>query len=117
MSQGYAAYARTHQVSLNGRSTEAEALLKGAQLLNEASMDRSDLNRLLHALNFNHKLWTVIEADLRSTENPLPSGVRDDLLVLCRFMSREIARATQRPEAAALGAMMAVNRNVANGLL
>ena len=43
--------------------------------------------------------------------------MRDDLLVLCRFMSREITRATQRPEAAALGAMMAVNRNVANGLL
>jgi len=117
MSYAHAAYAKTHTAGLDGRSSEAEALLKAANLLNDASLDRNDMNRLMTALNFNHKLWTVIESDLKSPTNALPEGVRDSLLVLCRFMTKEIARATQRPEAAALGAMMSVNRNVANGLL
>ena len=117
MSYAHAAYAKTHTAGLSARSTEAEALLKAATLLNEASQDRNNVNLLMKALNYNHKLWTVIEADLKSPENELPDGVRDDLLVLSRFMSKEIARATQRPEAAALGAMVSINRNVANGLL
>jgi len=114
---GYAAYARNHGRALAGRDLEAEALLKAVRLLDDAEAHAGDAGRLARALDYNLKLWTVFEADVSAEANPLPADVKRDLLRLCRFMDGEIARAVGNPGAARLGDMIAVNRNLAAGLM
>ncbi|MCG8509797.1 MAG: hypothetical protein MI741_11275 [Rhodospirillales bacterium] len=116
-SSGYAAYAKSYAGALSGREIEAEALLKAARLLQDAESQPYDLGLFSRALDYNHKLWTVFEADLTSGASPLPDPVRQDLLRLCRYMTAEIAKATNSPGRASLSAMREINRNLAAGLL
>lgn len=117
MPAGIAAYARTQTGGLCGHSVEAESLLKGARLLDEARANRADTARLTEALDYNFRVWRLLQADVSRPASQLPEGVRSDLLALGRFMNREIDRATRRPEAAAFGAMISINRKLAEGLL
>jgi len=99
-----------------GRAVEAEVLFKAARLLAAAEARPGDVQALAGALDFNLRLWTVLEADLAHEPHPLPVAVRGDLMALCRFMAREIAEAAHRPGEADLAAMIAVNRTLADGL-
>lgn len=117
MEVGRAAYAKRHAGALTGRAVEAEVLLKAARLLAAAEARPGDMEALAGALDFNFRLWTVLEADLAHERHPLPAPVRGDLMSLCRFMEREIARAAHRPGEADLAAMIDVNRTLAGGLL
>jgi flagellar protein FlaF len=117
METGYAAYIKRHVSGLTGRAVEAEALLKAARLLVAAEARPGDMDALATALDFNFRLWTVLEADLAHEHHPLPVAIRGDLMSLCQFMEREIAKAAHHPEETDLKAMIEVNRTLAAGLL
>jgi len=113
----YSAYAKSHAVALKGRGLEAEALMKAARLLEKARIARQDRSLLAEALKFNNKLWTVFQADLAETGNPLPDKTRADLLSLSLFMDRQTANLLQAYDEQTLQAMIQVNRTLAAGLL
>ncbi|GAB6053481.1 flagellar biosynthesis regulator FlaF [Magnetospira thiophila] len=105
-----AAYAKAARGPQIRSRAESEALVKAARLLDQARHGRGDL---AEALRFNHKLWTIFQADLSAAGCPLSEDLRRDLLELCDFMDQENQRAASNPAAARLDEMIAVNRTLA----
>lgn len=66
------------------------------------------------ALHTNHKLWSVLLADLASPGNKLPRDLRGRLAGLAIWAQRESLRLMGGDEP--LSALLAVNRDMAEGL-
>jgi len=113
----YSAYAKSHSIALKGRGVEGEALMKAARLLEKARVNLENEKTLAEALKFNHKLWTVLQADISDVGNPLPEKTRADLLSLSLFMDQGTVKLLQGPDQEALQAMIDVNRTLASALL
>lgn len=109
------AYGRVHNSGIGGRTAEAEAFARAAAMLRDADARPSDRRVLAHALGFNQKLWTIVQAEASDPCHPAPEGVRQDMLALARFMDRATADALSAPQPR-LGAMIDVNASLSSGL-
>lgn len=110
------AYGMTGGMALRGRSLEGRAFARAAQLLNEAR-DQGDRLNAVKALRFNLQLWTIVQGSLLEGEGELDQGARDDLLNLSLFVDRRTAEALANADPALLDALIAINRNIAQGQL
>ena len=69
------------------------------------------------ALRLNWRLWTIFQADVASDENPLPPGIKANILSLSVFIDKHTVGALTEPEERRLDVLININRNVAAGLL
>jgi len=114
---GYSAYGQTHGQNLSGRPLEGEAFMKAARLLSQAQ-DYPENKRLLgEALQYTQKLWTIVQADLNSTDNKMDKDLKAKLLSLSLFVDEHCLLAIKKPHQQLLQGLIEVNRNVASGLL
>ncbi|WP_135074774.1 flagellar biosynthesis regulator FlaF [Terasakiella sp. SH-1] len=117
MERGYAAYGQTHKNSLQGRALEGEAFMKAVRLLTRAQ-DRPGNKRFLQeALDYTQKLWTIVQADLKSPSNHLDESLKSNLLSLSLYVDRECMAAAKSPQRLNLRGLIDVNNDVARGLL
>ena len=108
----YQAYARTDKTGGTIRNLEGRAFAKAAQMLNDACVgSHTDLR---HALDYNLRLWTMVQASVTHPENPLPEDVRGKLLSLSMFVDRSTQQVCKTKNAAFVGAMVDVNRSMAS---
>lgn len=112
----HSAYRAGQSRAASGRSVEAEAFATAARMLREAVENPADIIQYLRALEFNQKLWTVIEADVSDPRSLLPSEVRQDILDLAVFVDQQTALAVKQPTVDHLAALIEINRNLATGL-
>jgi flagellar protein FlaF len=120
MQPGYAfaaasrAYGQAHRSVLGGRAVEAEAFARAASGLRGALEQSSDRAALVRALEFNQKLWTIVQAEASDASHPVPEDVRGDMLALARFMDRATADAlaADRPR---LETMIEINASLSSG--
>ncbi len=112
------AYARTQNTSGGPRNTEARALTEAARRMSEARQALPDDNRAYQdALRLNWRLWTIIQADVSSPENPLPPEIKSNIISLSIFVDRQTLSALGDPDPAKMDVLININRNIAAGLM
>jgi len=70
------AYQSSQKLGAGSRQTEARALLEAAHRMSEAQKGGEEFDAYRAALRLNWRLWTIIQSDIASEENPLPSESR-----------------------------------------
>lgn len=115
-------YAGVSHQALNARELEASVLLKAAGRFRrccrnwEATVDSGKTTDVDEALNYNQKLWTVLQADLGSPLNPAPTDLRINLLRLSRYIDRTTFECLMKPERSKIEMLARINENLAEGL-
>ena len=110
------AYQSSQKLGASPRETEAEALLQAARMM-DAAIGGDDPDAYRTALRLNWRLWTIIQADVSSEENPLPEDIRQNLLSLSVFIDRHTVGALSEPSGSKLRVLIDINRNIASGLM
>lgn len=111
-------YKKVANETSNNRELEANLLLQSAARF-QAIRDgweggKCDLN---DALLFNRRLWTFFLDAITRDDNPLPADVRRNLSSLGVFVINRTIKLTGDPKPEGLGSLIAINRELAAGLL
>ncbi len=110
------AYQSSQKLGSSARQTEAQALLETARMM-DASINGEDSDTYRAALRLNWRLWTIIQADVSSVENPLPDDIRQNILSLSVFIDKHTVNALAEPSGRKLRVLIDINRNIAAGLM
>ena len=113
------AYESVSKATGSGRDVEAEVLTKAALKLRDCqnnwhATDRAQ--KLDAALTFNLRVWSIFQSELAQTDNPLPSQVKINLLLLSRFVDRRIFEIMADPSPDKLKVIIDINNSIAAGL-
>lgn len=112
------AYQSSQKLGAGARQTEARALLEAARRLSEVkSAAGDDLSEYRAALRLNWRLWTIIQSDIASEENALPSEIKANVMSLSIFIDKHTVGALAEPDTGKLGVLIEINRNIASGLM
>jgi len=114
-------YESVNKVTMSGRDVEAEVLTKAAIQLKacQDNWDSAEQDReasLQQALDYNQRIWTILQGELSSNDNLLPVEIRRDLLRLSAFIDKRTLELTAFPEKDKLNVLIAINQNIAAGL-
>lgn len=113
----YASAARTSQAVVSPRELEASLLLKAAVRLQSIADDWTLAERDLEdALGYNRKLWTLLVSAVVAEDNPLPVGIKTNILGLANFIFNQTFRIAAAPRPDSLGVLVSINRDIAAGL-
>ena len=113
----YASAARANQQVDSPRELEASLLIKAAVRLQSIADDWDGRQRELdEALAYNRKLWTILVSAVTAEDNPLPVGIKQNILGLANFIFNQTIRISIQPEATPLRALININRDIAAGL-
>ncbi|PTM42335.1 flagellar biosynthesis regulator FlaF [Bosea sp. 124] len=113
----YASAARANQSVVSPRELEASLLIKAAVRLQAISDDWSLADRDLDdALNYNRKLWTLLVSAVVAEDNPLPIGIKTNILSLANFIFNQTFRISASPAPEGLRVLVGINRDIAAGL-
>jgi flagellar biosynthesis activator protein FlaF len=108
-----------NSIEMSGREIEAAALTRCALLLSDCQKDwdapNNDVN-LTEALRINQRVWSILQGELTSADNPLPKKLKEDLLSLSIFIDRRIIQVMAHPEPEKLNIIIDINLNIAAGL-
>lgn len=111
------AYGATANQIASPRELEADLLMSAAarlQAIRDGWTDKSpDLNA---ALLFNRRLWSIFITSATSPENPLPTGLRQNVANLALFVFRQTLAVLADPKPEYLGSLININRELAAGL-
>lgn len=113
----YAAAAKSAQSTVSPRELEASLLIKAATRLQSVADDwvaRAD--DLDEALAYNRKLWTLLVSAVIAEDNPLPLGIKQNILGLANFIFNHTFKMITDPQQMGLGVLISINRDVAAGL-
>ena len=72
---------------------------------------------LNEALLFNRKLWSIFLASVTNANNPLPAAVRQNVANLGLYVMNQTMTTLSDPRPDQLGSLIAINREVAAGLM
>lgn len=113
----YASAAKSAQATVSPRELEASLLIKAAtrlQMLADdwegRAYDRDD------ALAYNRKLWTLLVSAVIAEDNPLPVGIKQNVLALANFIFNHTFQMISDPQQSRLGVLVSINRDLAAGL-
>ncbi|SEG12659.1 flagellar biosynthesis regulator FlaF [Bosea lathyri] len=113
----YASAARTAQATVSPRELEASLLIKAATRLQAVADDWDGRARDLdEALTYNRKLWTLLVSAIIAEDNPLPVGIKQNILGLANFIFNHTFRVAADPRPQALAVLVSINRDIAAGL-
>ncbi len=119
MDQYLKAYTNVKRVTASPREVEADALTRGAEMLNRCcDAWESDERKLLlkDALKYNQKLWTIFQASVADKANPLPRELKMNIMNLCIFIDNQIFSIIAQPTQEKVRSIINVNLNLAKGL-
>lgn len=112
-------YQNVHKETMSGRETEARVLTQGALKLIDCqkNWDAPDRNtRLDNALRYNQRLWSIFQVEVTKPDNPLPTGIKTNMVLLSRFVDRRIFETMAFPSPEKLDILIKINQNIAAGL-
>jgi flagellar protein FlaF len=113
------AYDTVNKSTMSGRDVEAEILTKAALRLKECQDNWAAAERSVNldaALKFNQRVWTIFQAELGKMDNPLPKGLKIDLLSLSAFIDKRTFEVMAHPAPEKLAILININHNIAAGL-
>src|SRR3569832_1670753 len=115
MTSAAQAYGKIANETSNPRELEANLLLDAASKLQAATSAQGE--PLDKALNHYRKLWTLLMSAVTSKDNPLDSRIRQNIANLGLFVCKQTINAQLDPKPANLAPLIAINRDLAAGLL
>lgn len=96
---------------------EARALVRTASRLNAIKENWDEKKpELQEALNLNRKLWTIFVTDVCEDANPLPVGLKQNIVNLSAFIFKQTFAILAKPAPEALDTLININMNIARGL-
>ena len=98
------------------RSTEAWALGEASRRLALAAKMNDGGEALREALRLNARLWSIFQAALSEPDCPLPKDVRDNVLALSVMIDRHVMARLADLDGSKIGAILDINRAIAEGL-
>jgi flagellar protein FlaF len=113
------AYASVSRATGSGRDVEAEVLTKAALKLKDCQNNwhaPDHAQKLDDALTFNLRVWSIFQSELAKKDNPLPSQVKINLLLLSRFVDRRIFETMADPSPDKIKMIIDINHSIAAGL-
>jgi flagellar protein FlaF len=113
------AYQAINNSTMSGRETEARVLTDAALKLKHCQQNwgvDDHREQLDAALRYNQKVWSVLQVELASEDNPLPVTIRRNLLRLSAIIDKRIFETMAFPEPEKLTLMIQINENIAAGL-
>lgn len=113
------AYHRVEQTTISGRETEARVLTKAAVMLKNCqnNWEASDRREKLHdALDYNQRIWSLIQGELVEEHNPLPKNIKESILSLSVLIDKRIFNVMASPAPEKLKFIIDINLNLAAGL-
>lgn len=113
------AYKAAQKTTMSGREIEASALARSASILAECrdNWDAPDREEMLRAaLRRNQMLWSIFQAELSDTDNPLPKELKESILNLSLFIDKRTIDIMAFPSPEKLDAIIDINLNLAAGL-
>ena len=120
MQHGFNAYASAScatQAVVSPRELEASLLIKAASRLQAIADDWSLAERDLdEALAYNRKLWTLLVSAVIAEDNPLPVGIKTNILSLANFIFNQTFKVAANPTREGLPVLVSINRDIAAGL-
>jgi flagellar biosynthesis activator protein FlaF len=108
------AYQKTQRQSESPRDAEYRLFGQVTHALIEADKTRTDLKKLVDALDWNRRLWSTLAVDCAGAANQLPPNVRAQIISLSIWVSRfssEVAK-----NRGSLEPLIDVNRAIMAGL-
>ena len=113
----YAAAAKTAQSVVSPRELEASLLIKAATRLQAVADDWVAREREFdEVLTYNRRLWTLLVSAVIAEDNPLPVGIKQNILALANFIFNQTIQISITPQAQSLGVLIGINRDIAAGL-
>jgi flagellar protein FlaF len=111
------AYQSVAKQTASPRDLEANLLLKAAARL-QSIQERweSEYGQLDEALLYNRKLWSIFLTSATSSENQLPSDVKQNVANLGLFVMNHTMNVLQDPKPESLRSLILINRELAAGL-
>jgi flagellar biosynthesis activator protein FlaF len=112
-------YQSVDKETMSGRETEARVLTQAALKLVECqnNWDAAGLKqRLDDALKFNQRIWSIFQVEVSKSDNPLPDQIKQNILMLSRFIDKRIFDTMAFPEKQKLTILIKINQNIAAGL-
>jgi len=117
MTYGASAYQQAARTVEAPRDREAALLSRAAASLQRVQEEwPNNFDQLESALTFNRKLWTVFMTSATREENPLPVALRQNITNLGMFVMNETREMLLEPRPQRLGALINLNRQLADGL-
>jgi flagellar biosynthesis activator protein FlaF len=111
------AYGSSQKLGAEARQTEARALMEAARRMSKAQGQPDDREEYRAALRLNWRLWTIIQSDIVSDENSLPSEIKANIMSLSVFIDKHTVGALAEPDVARMNVLIEINRNIASGLM
>ena len=112
-------YQSVDKETMSGRETEARVLTQAALKLIDCqkSWDATEgQQRLNDALKYNQRIWSIFQVEMTKPENPLPEQIKQNILMLSRFIDKRIFDIMAFPEVDKLNIIIKINQNIAAGL-
>ena len=109
------AYQRAQQTLETPRTAEYRLFAQVTAALLEAERDGAkDIRRLVDAIDWNRRLWSVLAADCSAEGNQLPNELRAQIISLSLWVSRYSSAVVQQGEE--IEPLIYVNKNIMAGL-
>ena len=113
----YAAAAKTAQAVASPRELEASLLIKAATRLQIVADDwEARKPELDEVLTYNRRLWMLLVSAVTAEDNPLPVGIKQNILGLANFIFNHTIQLSITPQAQGLSVLIGINRDIAAGL-
>jgi flagellar biosynthesis activator protein FlaF len=112
------AYGSVARKIVSPRELEADLLLKAASRLQSVHDGwHATESQLSDALLYNRKLWTIFMTSVTEPDSPLPIEVRQNIANLGLFVMNQTMKVMSEPGPERLRSLIAINREIAAGLL
>lgn len=102
---------------LTPRQKEAYALAESAIRLDQARMAEERAKAVVTALDYNLKMWVMISTLAQNSNSVMSDDLRENLIVLSRFVSAITLRQGSEIDEASLDTLININFQLAEGLL
>ncbi|WP_082610197.1 flagellar biosynthesis regulator FlaF [Bosea sp. Root381] len=113
----YAAAAKSAQSTVSPRELEANLLMKAATRLQIVAEDwQNRASELDEVLTYNRRLWTLLVSAVIAEDNPLPVGIKTNIISLANFVFNHTFRISADPQPQRLEVLVSINRDIAAGL-
>jgi flagellar protein FlaF len=114
------AYQTVENATLSPRDLEASVLTRSAARLQSVitNWDTTQNRRevLGDALTYNQRLWTIFQAELLESDNPMPDEIKQNLLALSVFVDKRTFEILMSQDPQKINILIEINRNIAAGL-
>jgi flagellar protein FlaF len=112
-------YRNTYRSTLPDREIEADVFNQAAIVLIECLEgwdDDAHAERIARAMDFNQRVWCIIQSELIRADNPIPNELRLNVLKLSALFDKQLLEFRYRPRKEKLRLLIDINRAIAGGL-